>query len=73
MHELERMLQHVLRTSQAPLISTPKGTAGLNATLPLSGLAPPADDSFKVRVTPYKAISWACTAAARHKVAMICR
>ena len=57
MHELERLLQHVLRTSQAPPNSTPKGTAGLNATLPLSGLAPPANDSFQVRIAPYKTVS----------------
>ena len=73
MHELERMLQHVLRTSQAPLSSTPKGPAGLNATLPLSGLAPPADDSFKVHVLSTRRIQWACIAAARHGMAMMCR
>lgn len=45
--DLEAQLIHVQQASNSSNESTPKGAVGSHATLPQTGLAPPASDSFK--------------------------
>ena len=46
--ELEAQLLHLLQARNCSPDSTPKGSVSEHATLPQTGLAPPASDSFKV-------------------------